>query len=158
MSRHDRRLDIETSAASRTLTLPARLQRYAHYLAEEPAAADRLATPTTVTALDLHGGLARGIFDLRCGSVVRLCLSGIGWRHVEVRHMEAAGWSFRFLLPLLPHELRAARSLAQQPPSTRPPRRQRTSAWVHHCIAAVAHQTRLIARQLRPVGLTESRL
>ena len=63
---------------------------------------------TTLHDLSKNGAALRNVSGFGAGSLVRLHVPAVGWRHLEIRWQAGDHAGGRFLLPLLDHELRAA--------------------------------------------------
>lgn len=113
--------------------------------------------PTTIHKLSLRRVTTQSVPDLRIGSIVRLRIPRLGWRHLEVRWIASGVAGCDFLLPLLPFELGLAKNLLAKATALPPPPRRGNigPAVAAHASSAVKTTQKRLARR-RPVAEAEA--
>lgn len=139
MSRDDTSTDLtddDLAGTDTRMRIGARLQSFAGY-ADDPAHSGSQTVPVIVHRLSRRRVTTQSVPDLRIGSIVRLRIPMLGWRHLQVRWIGDGTARCDFLLPLLPSELRAALERFRKGRDLPPPR-QGPTALPAACRNAVA--------------------
>jgi hypothetical protein len=125
MGRHDTSTDLtddDMAVPDTQMRIGARLQSFASY-ADDPAHYCGQILPVAIHRLSRRQVITESVPDLRIGSIVRLRIPMLGWRHLQVRWISDGVARCDFLLPLLPYELRAVLEQIRPDRKLPPPRR-----------------------------------
>jgi hypothetical protein len=144
-------IDEQMAVPDMRMHIGARLQCFAGY-AEDPTSCEGPIVGVAIHKLSRRRVTTQSVTDLRIGSIVRLRIPMLGWRHLEVRWIVHGMAGYDFLLPLLPCELHLALEHVTRGHDVPPPRGPAPFASARRPIAVrTAPRKQVRSRRLPPL-------